>query len=95
MSARVRMFSTQWCSYCFAARRLFETLGVPYEDIDVSRDPALRADMEARSGRRTVPQIWIGDRHMGGFDDVNALHARGMLMPLLTGGEPSAPASGE
>ena len=72
-----------------------DALGVPYEDTDVSRDPALRADMEARSGRRTVPQIWIGDRHMGGFDDVNALHARGMLMPLLTGGEPSAPASGE
>ncbi len=95
MSAPVRILSTQWCPYCIAARRLFETLGVPYEDTDVGRDPALRADMEARSGRRTVPQIWIGDRHMGGFDDVNALHARGMLMPLLTGGEPSAPASGE
>ncbi len=95
MSAPVRILSTRWCPYCIAARRLFETLGVPYEDTDVSRDPALRADMEARSGRRTVPQIWIGDRHMGGFDDVNALHARGMLMPLLTGGEPSAPASGE
>ena len=95
MSASVRMFSTQWCPYCVAARRLFETLGVPYQDTDVSRDPALRADIEARSGRRTVPQIWIGDRHMGGFDDVNALHARGMLMPLLTGGEPSTPASGE
>ncbi len=95
MSAPVRILGTRWCPYCIAARRLFETLGVPYEDTDVSRDPALRADMEARSGRRTVPQIWIGDRHMGGFDDVNALHARGMLMPLLTGGEPSAPASGE
>ncbi len=77
------MFTTRWCPYCVAARRLFDALGVVYEDVDVGLDPALRADMEHRSGRHTVPQIWIGDRHVGGFDDVNALHARGQLMPLL------------
>ena len=82
--AAVRMFTTRWCPYCVAARRLFESLGVPFEDTDVS-DPRLRADMEQRSGRNTVPQIWIGDRHVGGFDDVDALHARGLLMPLLRG----------
>ncbi len=83
MSAAVRMYTTRWCPYCIAARRLFDALGVSYEDTDVSADPALRAEMERRSGRHTVPQIWIGDRHMGGFDDVNALHARGQLISLL------------
>ena len=65
------------------ARRLFDSLGVHYEDTDVGADPALRAEIERHSGRHTVPQIWIGDRHVGGFDDVNALHARGQLLPLL------------
>lgn len=83
MSASVRMYTTRWCPYCIAARRLFDSLGVDYEDIDVGGDPRLRAEMERSSGRHTVPQIWIGDRHMGGFDDVNALHARGQLMPLF------------
>jgi glutaredoxin 3 len=91
MGAPVRMYTTRWCPYCIAARRLFEALGVPFEDIDVGADPALRAEMEARSGRRTVPQIWIGARHVGGFDDVDALHARGLLMPLLDSGS-GAPA---
>jgi len=83
VSAAVRMYTTRWCPYCIAARRLFDALGVSYEDTDVSADPALRTEMERRSGRHTVPQIWIGDRHMGGFDDVNALHARGQLISLL------------
>jgi glutaredoxin 3 len=77
------MYTTRWCPYCIAARRLFDSLGVAYQDIDVGGDPGLRAEMERRSGRHTVPQIWIGDRHVGGFDDVNALHARGQLMPLF------------
>ncbi len=83
MQPAVRMYTTRWCPYCVAARRLFDALGVTYEDIDVGRDPALRSEMERRSGRNTVPQIWIGDRHVGGFDDVNTLHARGQLVPLL------------
>lgn len=83
MTPSVRMYTTRWCPYCVAARRLFDRLGVAYEDTDVGADPALRAEVERRSGRHTVPQIWIGDRHLGGFDDVSALHARGQLLPLL------------
>jgi glutaredoxin 3 len=77
------MYTTRWCPYCIAARRLFVSLGVDLEDTDVGADPSLRAEMERRSGRHTVPQIWIGDRHVGGFDDVNTLYARGELLPLL------------
>jgi glutaredoxin 3 len=77
------MYTTPWCPYCIAARRLLDALGVRYEDVDVSADRALRVDMERRSGRQTVPQIWIGSRHVGGFDDMNALHQRGLLLPLL------------
>jgi glutaredoxin 3 len=79
----VRMYTTRWCPYCIAARRLFDALGVAYEDIDVGADPRLREDMESRSGRHTVPQIWIGEKHVGGFDDVNALRASGALARLL------------
>jgi glutaredoxin 3 len=87
VSAVVRMYTTRWCPYCVAARRLFASLGVAFEDTDVGAEPSLRAEMERRSGRHTVPQIWIGDRHVGGFDDVNALHARGQLLPLLGSAE--------
>ena len=92
MPTAIRMYTTRWCPYCVAARRLFDALGVAYEDIDVGHDSALRADMERRSGRHTVPQIWIGDRHVGGFDDVNTLHARGQLVPLLGIADQASPA---
>lgn len=81
--ARVKMYTTRWCPYCIAARELLERLGVAYEDIDVGGNPELRAEMERLSGRRTVPQIWIGSRHVGGFDDMDELHRRGLLEPLL------------
>ena len=77
------MYTTRWCAYCIAARGLLDSLGTRYEDIDVGGNPGLRAEMERRSGRYTVPQIWIGGRHVGGFDDIDALHRRGMLLPLL------------
>jgi glutaredoxin 3 len=83
MSAPVTMYTTPWCPYCVAARNLLSALGARYEDIDVSGQPQLRAEMERRSGRHTVPQIWIGSRHVGGFDDIDALHRRGLLQPLL------------
>jgi glutaredoxin 3 len=82
-TSAVRMYTTRWCPYCIAARRLLERLGADYEDIDVGADPALRREMERLSGRHTVPQIWIGARHVGGFDDLDALHRRGELLPLL------------
>ena len=79
----VTMYTTHYCPYCVAARRLLDSLGVEYRDIDVSGDRALRSEMEQRAGRHTVPQIWIGNRHVGGFDDMDELHHRGLLIPLL------------
>ena len=81
--ALVTMYTTRWCPYCIAARELLERLGVDYEDINVGSDRALRAEMETRAGRYTVPQIWIGSRHIGGFDDMNELHHQQLLEPLL------------
>lgn len=81
--ALVTMYTTRWCPYCIAARELLGRLGVDYEDIDVGANPTLRAEMEQRSRRYTVPQIWVGDRHVGGFDDMNELHHQGLLEPLL------------
>lgn len=83
MDAPVRMYTTRWCPYCIAARQLLDQLQVAYEDIDVGMDPGLRSEMERRSGRYTVPQIWVGSTHVGGFDDMAALHREGMLQPLL------------
>ena len=80
------MYTTRWCPYCVAARDMLDALGVTYVDVDVSADPTLRADMERRSGRYTVPQIWIGEHHVGGFDDMDGLHRRGLLLPLLDAG---------
>jgi glutaredoxin 3 len=77
------MFATRWCPYCIAARDLLGSLGVPFEEIDVTGNRELRNEMERASGRQTVPQIWIGERHVGGFDDLDALHRRGLLLPLL------------
>jgi glutaredoxin 3 len=77
------MYTTQWCGYCSAARQLLTRKGQHWEEIDVESDPEQRAAMMQRSGRRTVPQIWIGDRHVGGFDDLSALEASGELDALL------------
>lgn len=65
------------------AKQLLEAKGVSYTEISVSDDPHLRAEMEAKSGRKTVPQIFIGEQHIGGFDDLSALDAKGKLDPLL------------
>lgn len=83
MVAKVVMYATAWCPYCARARELLESKKVDYEVIDVDRDPALRQEMMARSNRHTVPQIFIGDVHVGGCDDLHALNAKGGLDPLL------------
>ncbi|MGA1384243.1 MAG: glutaredoxin 3 [Steroidobacteraceae bacterium] len=85
MAAKVVMYATAWCPYCARARELLESKKVDYEVIDVDRDPALRQEMMARSNRHTVPQIFIGDVHVGGCDDLHALNAKGGLDPLLAG----------
>ncbi|WP_149141758.1 glutaredoxin 3 [Gemmobacter caeruleus] len=80
----VEIYTTPTCPYCAAAKRLLGKKGAAYTEIDVSRDPALRAAMTDRAGgRRTVPQIFIGGRHVGGSDDIHALDAEGRLDPLL------------
>ncbi len=80
----VEIYTTPICPYCHAAKRLLQKKGVTYSEIDVSRDPALRAAMTQRAmGRRTVPQIFVGETHVGGCDDLYALEDAGKLDPLL------------
>jgi glutaredoxin 3 len=80
----VEIYTTPFCPYCHAAKRLFQRKGVEYAEIDVSHDPELRAKMIHRAnGRRTVPQIFIGGRHVGGSDDLHALDHAGKLDPML------------
>ena len=81
----VRMYSTRLCPFCHMARRLLTAEGVEWEEIGVDGNPELRAEMQAASGRHTVPQIWVGDVHVGGFDDLAALERAGRLDPLLAG----------
>ncbi|MCU0760617.1 MAG: glutaredoxin 3 [Steroidobacteraceae bacterium] len=77
------MYATDWCPYCRRARKLLESKGVSFEEIDVDLSPEARAEMQRRSGRTSVPQIFVGDVHVGGSDDLHALEARGGLDPLL------------
>lgn len=80
----VEIYTTPYCPYCIAAKRLLDKKGVAYAETDVSRDPDLRQAMTARAGgARTVPQIFIGGQHVGGSDDLHALEHRGALDPLL------------
>lgn len=83
MSADIIMYSTRFCPYCIRARKLLEEKGVGYTDIGVDGQPQLRREMVERSGRHTVPQIWIGERHVGGFDDLARLERQGHLNELL------------
>jgi glutaredoxin 3 len=82
--AKVRMYSTQVCPYCQMAERLLRSKGVTeLEKILIDKDPVPRAEMMEKTGRRTVPQIYIGDTHVGGYDDLAALDRAGGLDPLL------------
>jgi glutaredoxin 3 len=84
-SPAITVYTTGWCPYCSRAKALLERKGAAYVEIDIETTTDARADMMARSGRRTVPQIFIGDRHIGGCDDLHALDAAGGLDPLLAG----------
>lgn len=79
----VLMYTKPTCPYCVRARALLGGKGVAYREIDISGDEKKREEMIARSGRRTVPQIFIGEHHVGGFDDLSALEQSGKLDPLL------------
>jgi glutaredoxin 3 len=82
--AKVVMYATGVCPYCLMAERLLRAKGVAeIEKIRVDLEPARREEMMQRTGRRTVPQIYVGDRHVGGYDDLAALDRAGGLEPLL------------
>ena len=82
-TAEIIMYSTGWCPYCERARALLERKGLPFREIKIDADPAERDAMLARSGgRRTVPQIFVGDHHVGGFDELYALEKAGKLDEL-------------
>ena len=83
MSARVLMYATAACPFCQSAERLLLAKGAQIDKIRVDLQPERRAEMQKKSGRRTVPQIWIGERHVGGCDDLYALEREGKLDPLL------------
>jgi glutaredoxin 3 len=86
VATEVVMYSSAWCGYCARARALLESKGVAFREIKVDEDPADRQAMLVRSGgRRTVPQIFIGDRHVGGFDELYALEKSGGLDTILRG----------
>jgi glutaredoxin 3 len=79
----VRIYTTDYCSYCRAAKRFLEERGVTIEEFDVTGDDAARADLVTRTGQRTVPQIFVGATHVGGYTDMVALDRAGKLQPLL------------
>ncbi|CAL4866194.1 Glutaredoxin 3 [Asticcacaulis sp. MM231] len=80
---QIDVYTKPYCPYCERAKALLEKKGVEFNEIVASHDPALRAEMNERSGRLTYPQIFIGDTHVGGCDDLMALELRGGLDPLL------------
>ena len=85
-SPAVTIYTTPYCPYCHAAKALLGRKGVNFTEIDVSRDPEMRAAMTQRAhGRRTVPQIFVGDTHVGGCDDLYELESEGKLDGLLAG----------
>ena len=82
--ADVVLYTKPGCPYCISAMMLLKKKGVDYQEIVASNDPQLKAEMMSKSGgRATFPQIFIGERHIGGSDDLHALDARGALTPLL------------
>lgn len=86
MTAHVLMYSTGVCPYCVMAERLLKSKGIEnIEKIRIDLSPEQRAEMMQKTGRRTVPQIYIGDTHVGGFDDLSALDRAGKLDSLLQG----------
>ena len=86
MTARVVMYTSAVCPYCMRAERLLDAKGVTnIEKIRVDLDPEQKMEMMQKTGRRTVPQIYVGETHVGGFDDLYALEQAGRLDPLLNG----------
>jgi len=85
--ARVVVYTTRSCPFCVRAKRLLDARGIAYDEVDVGHDAALRADLIRRTGRRTVPQIFIDGDPIGGFDELAALDASTRLADLLEDGD--------
>ncbi len=79
----VTIYSKSWCPYCVMAKRLLSSKGVSFKEIDVEAKPSMLKHMMKESGQRTVPQIWVGTHHVGGFDQLSALDRAGKLDDLL------------
>jgi glutaredoxin 3 len=86
VTQKVLMYTTGVCPYCQMAERLLRSKGVDVEKVRVDLEPARRAEMMEKTGRRTVPQIYVGETHVGGYDDLAALDRAGKLDPLLNCG---------
>ena len=86
-SQPVTIYLTETCSYCGAARMLLTNTGVRYEERLFSRDPELRDEMVQRTGRTSVPEIFVGETHVGGFDELYSLDTSGELDKLLAAGD--------
>lgn len=87
--SKVEVYTTGWCPYCHAAKSLLEDKGVSFTEIDVTAPDARMNMIQRAHGRRTVPQIFIGETHVGGYDDLAALERRGQLDGLLNTGSAS------
>ncbi|MEQ8695919.1 MAG: glutaredoxin 3 [Bauldia litoralis] len=84
--AKVTIYTTGMCGFCHAAKRLLSDKGVEFHEIDVTFDRAKRREMADKAGRTSVPQIWVGETHVGGCDELYALERAGKLDPLLQTG---------
>jgi glutaredoxin 3 len=80
---KVEIYTTQWCPYCHAAKALLDDKGVRYDEVDAQQPETRMAMIQRAHGRRTVPQVFVGDRHLGGYTDIAALDRDGKLDPLL------------
>ena len=92
MPEAATVYTSRWCGYCTMATRLLESLGIGYRTVNIDTEPGGRDEMMRRCGRRSVPQIFIGDRHVGGFTDLYQLARRGDIGDWL---EPSPSATHE
>ena len=86
MTTAVTLYTTRFCPFCVRAKQLLEAKGASYHEIAVDQEPEKRLEMMERSGRRTVPQIWIGEQHVGGCDELYLLERQGKLDDLLSPG---------
>ncbi|MGB2042021.1 MAG: glutaredoxin 3 [Porticoccaceae bacterium] len=84
--SQVVLYGTKYCPYCIMARRLLRAKGIEFEDISVDSNPELRLELRERSGKHTVPQIWIGEDHVGGYTELRNLDSGGGLDALAAGG---------